>query len=155
MSEQLSLEPGDTTAEVGDTASGLVFPPTQDCPGVPAGPCPSLSCTTWETQINPQVFRLGHGEKFPCLQLTWEMELLLFSSDTCPCTQRKGLQGGLLADVVSELALREVRGPLPPALPRRVVTCWDTQCLESFSALPSPTSTRKFLQLPPSLLLRR
>lgn len=103
----------------------------------------------------PAGFQAGSRWEVPLLTADMGNGASAFSSDTCPCTQRKGLQGGLLTDVVSELALREVRGPLPPALPRRVVTCWDTQCLEGFSALPSPTSTRKFLQLPPSLLLRR
>jgi len=115
LSEQLSLESGETAAEVGATACRLMFPPTLERPWIAAGHGPSLSYTTWETQINPQVFRLSYSEKFTCLQLTWEMELLLFSNNSCPCTRRKGLQGGLLADMVSELALkREVRAPLAP-----------------------------------------
>lgn len=51
--EQLSLESGDTTAEVGAAVSRLEFPPTQERPGVPAGPGPSL---------------LGNTNKAPGLQ---------------------------------------------------------------------------------------
>lgn len=67
--------------------------------------------------INPQVFRLGHSEEFPCLQLTWEMELLLFLSNTCPCTRRRAVsRNGIWACFERPEHLPPCARALPPAL---------------------------------------
>lgn len=67
--------------------------------------------------INPQVFRLGHSGEFPCLQLTWEMELLLFLSNTCPCTRRRAVsRNGIWACFERPEHLPPCARALPPAL---------------------------------------
>lgn len=59
-------------------------------------------------------FQAGSQKEVPCLQLSQEMELLLFSSTAHPCTRRKALQRGALAETVSELVFRERQQHLLP-----------------------------------------